>query len=361
MTAASSTSSVAPSGSTSLPPDGRPLQPIPPVRPEGFADPPPGQGLARYQDQPLTWIPCLDHLQCAQVLVPLSYTKPDQQAIMLSLAKRPATAARRLGTLFVNPGGPGVSGIGLVQAFRRDAPAEYDIVGWDPRGVGKSTPVRCFERENLDRYLSMDDSPDDATEVAALITEERSLGQSCLQRSGVLLEHVSTAETVRDLDLLRGLVGDTKINYLGLSYGTRIGALYAQLFPKRVGRLVLDGAVNITGNATLQAQGFERALEDFASWAATQHTELGSTKEEVLLTVTTLLTQLDSKPIMVGARSLTQQLAVTAIVFPLYGQQDAWARLRNALLSAVHDHDGGRLLRLADQFDERSPEGDYGQ
>jgi pimeloyl-ACP methyl ester carboxylesterase len=296
------------------------------------------------------------------VLVPLDYVKPDQQAITLSLAKRPASAGgQRLGTLFVNPGGPGVSGIGLVRAFKGGGLGEYDIVGWDPRGVGQSTPVRCFEREGLDHYLSTDGSPDDGSETEALIMEERSLGQSCLQRSGVLLEHVSTAETVRDLELLRGLVGDAKINYLGFSYGTRIGALYAQLFPKRVGRLVLDGAVNITGSEVDQALGFDRALANFASWCANQRTELGSSEDEVLHTVTTLWRQLDSQPIMVGTRSLTQQLAVTAVVFPLYGQQDAWAALRDALLSAVRDHDGARLLRLADQFDERSANGDYSQ
>jgi pimeloyl-ACP methyl ester carboxylesterase len=361
--AAAPASSPSPSqSSTALPPDGRPLQRIPPVRPAGFADPPPGQGLARYRDQPLAWSPCLDHLECAEVLAPLDYTKPDQQAITLRLAKRPATAGGRpLGTLFVNPGGPGGSGIGLVQAFRRRAPGEYDIVGWDPRGVGMSTPVRCFERESIDRYFATDNSPDNAAETAALITEERSLGQSCLQRSGVLLEHISTAETVRDLDLLRGLIGDTKINYLGFSYGTRIGAIYAQLFPKRVGKMVLDGAVNITGGGVEQAQGFERALANFASWCADQHTQLGGSKDEVLHSVTTLLTQLDSQPIMVGTRSLTQQLAKIAVVYPLYGQQDSWSALRDALLSAVRDHDGARLLRLADQFDERNADGDYGQ
>jgi pimeloyl-ACP methyl ester carboxylesterase len=347
--------------SSALPSDGRPLQPVPPVRPAGFADPPPGQGLARYRDQPLEWAPCLDHLECAGVFAPLDYTKPDQQAITLRLAKRPATAARRLGTLFVNPGGPGGSGIGLVQGFRGGGLAEYDLVGWDPRGVGQSTPVRCFERESLDRYFSVDDSPDDGSETAALITEERSLGQSCLERSGVLLEHVSTEETVRDLDLLRGLVGDAKINYLGLSYGTRIGALYAELFPKRVGRMVLDGAVNITGSKVEQAQGFERALVNFASWAANQHTELGGSKDEVLRTVTALWTQLDRQPIMVGDRSLTQQLAVAAVVLPLYGQQDSWAALRDALLSVVRDHDGARMLRIADLFDERRSDGSYSQ
>jgi pimeloyl-ACP methyl ester carboxylesterase len=344
-----------------LPADGRPLQPIPSVKPDGFVDPPPGKGLARYREQRLSWTPCFDGLQCAKVRVPLDYGQPDRQAISIALAKRPATLSRRLGTLFVNPGGPGGSGISLVRAFRGGGLGEYDIVGWDPRGVGQSTPVQCANGGDLDHYLSMDVSPDDSAELTDLITETRALGRSCLQRSGVLLEYVSTAETVRDLDLLRGLVGDEKINYLGFSYGTKIGAGYAQLFAKRVGRMVLDGAVNISGSDVNQAQGFERALGNFASWCADQHCPLGGTKEEVLHSVAAFLARLDDHPIMVGNRSLTQQLGGTAVVFPLYGQQQAWGVLRDALVAAIRDHDGSRLLRLADQFDERNADGNFGQ
>ena len=120
--------------------------------------------------------------------------------------------------------------VGYVGYFNAAGLESYDIVGWDPRGVGRSTPVNCFGRDDLDRYFSMDNSPDDPGELRARIDVQIEFGQSCLRRSGALLEHVSTIETVRDLDLLRYLVGDSKINYFGSSYGTRIGALYAELF-----------------------------------------------------------------------------------------------------------------------------------
>ena len=177
----------------------------------------------------------------------------------LAVAKRPATSAKRLGSLIINPGGPGGSGVGYVGDFNAAGLERYDIVGWDPRGVGRSTPVTCFGRADLDRYFSMDSSPDDASEWQARIDEQIKFGQSCLRRSGALLEHISTMETVRDLDLLRGLVGDSKINYFGSSYGTRIGALYAEMFPQRVGRMVLDGAVNINSKSKIDQSGRFRA------------------------------------------------------------------------------------------------------
>jgi pimeloyl-ACP methyl ester carboxylesterase len=176
------------------------------------------------------------------MLVPLDYAEPDGTAITLALAKRPAADGRKLGSLIINPGGPGGSGVGYVGAFDAAGLERYDIVGWDPRGVGHSTPVVCFGKNDLDHYFSMDSSPDDAGEWQARIDEQIKFGESCLRRSGALLEHISTIETVRDLDLLRGLVGDSKINYLGSSYGTRIGALYAEMFPHRVGRIVLEDA-----------------------------------------------------------------------------------------------------------------------
>ena len=210
-----SSPSAAASSSPQLPEDGRPLQPIPKVEPAGFSKPPPGTGLARYERQRLDWKACGHGFSCTRMLVPLYYADPDGTAIALAVAKRPATSAKKLGSLIINPGGPGGSGIGYVVAFDAAGLERYDIVGWDPRGVGSSTPVTCFDRADLDRYLSMDSSPDDASEWQARIDEQIKFGQSCLRRSGALLEHISTMETVRDLDLLRGLVGDSKINYLG--------------------------------------------------------------------------------------------------------------------------------------------------
>ena len=161
--------------------------------------------------------PCLNGLECATVLAPLDYTKPDAQALTLSLAKRKATASPRLGTLFLNPGGPGVSGRQLVAGFDGNGLEQYDLIGWDPRGTHDSTPVQCFSRgSDYDRYLSLDVSPDDDAELGVQISADREFGQVCLSKSGSLLQHISTTDTVRDLDLLRGLVGDSKINYLGL-------------------------------------------------------------------------------------------------------------------------------------------------
>ena len=181
---AATTAPPTPPGTPALPPDGRPIQPIPDVRPAGFADPPPGTGLQRYQAQKLEWRECLRELTCARVLVPLDYDKPDEAAITLIMARRAATGPRRLGTLFINPGGPGGSGIEYATFFNNRGLEGYDIVGWDPRGVGASTPVECFGEDDLDRYYAMDASPDDGAELAARIEAVRAFGQSCLERSG---------------------------------------------------------------------------------------------------------------------------------------------------------------------------------
>ncbi len=347
---------------TKLPADGRPLVPVPDVRPKGFVEPPPGEGLVRYQQQLLNWSPCGQGLQCAVAFAPLDYDAPDGTAITLALAKRPATGARRLGSLFVNPGGPGGSGIDYAASFNTGGLEDYDIVGWDPRGVKRSTPVTCFEGADLDRYFSIDTSPDDSAELQQLIAERRAFGRSCLGRSGALLEHISTTETVRDLDLLRGLVGDAKINYFGSSYGTRIGSLYAQLFTDHVGRMVLDGAVSLDPDPAIsQLEGFERALDHFADWCVGQQCRLGASRAAVLKTIKTFLEQLDQQPLSVEGRTLSQQQGVDAVFFPMYGGEQGWGALRDAITPAVFDNDGRAMLRLSDAANERSGDGSYGQ
>ncbi|WP_375426608.1 alpha/beta hydrolase [uncultured Friedmanniella sp.] len=339
---------------------GRPVQPVPDVRPAGFTDPPAGSGLDRYRRQALRWRPCAKGVSCASVLAPLDYADPDGTAITLALAKRDATAPDRLGTLFVNPGGPGGSGRGYAAGFNAKGLERYDVVGWDPRGVGASTPVTCFGSAELDRYFSVDVSPDDAAEEQRLQAENYAFGTSCLARSGSLLEHISTAATVQDLDLLRGLVGDARLNYLGASYGTQIGALYAQTYPDHVGHLVLDGAVNISGDKVSQIEGFERALTHFAAWAATAAGRpLGAGQTEVLSRVRTLLTGLDGRPLPVGDRQLSQAQGVQGVVDPLY-ERDDWPRLLKALETAEKGN-GRDLLELADAGNFRSSNGTYGQ
>ena len=348
--------------SSATPTGGRPEQPVPRVAPGGFQDPPPGTGIDRYQSQKLDWRPCGNDLTCTLIRAPLDYAEPDGTALTLALARRPAIGSRRLGTLFINPGGPGGSGTSYVGYFDATGLADYDIVGWDPRGVGASTPVGCMGPADLDRYYALDASPDDASEQRIRLAAVQAFGQSCLQRSGELLEHISTVETVRDLELLRHLVGDAKINYFGSSYGTRIGSLYAELYPALVGRMVLDGSVNISGEDTItQTEGFERALNNFAGWCAAENCRLGDSRAEVLRRVKSYLDQLDQRPVKVGTRTLTQQLGVEAVYYSMYGGRRSWGQLRDSLVAAIFDGNARGLLALGDRSNFRRDDGSYDQ
>ncbi len=350
------------SSATPGPVAGRPVQPVPDVRPAGFVSPPPGQGLQRYLGQRVTWSDCGKGLRCAAVLAPLDYADPDGEAITLAVAKRPASAKPAAGSLFINPGGPGGSGVEYVGYFKVDGIERFDVVGWDPRGTGQSTPVQCANGKAMDAYTSVDVTPDDAAEEKELTQAQLDFGRGCLARSGALLEHISTTETVKDLDLLRHLVGDAKLSYFGSSYGTKIGALYAQLFPATVGRMVLDGAVNITGKKDVsQLDGFERALGNFATWCAEQRCKLGSSKAEVERSISDLLERLDEKPINGGRAPLTQQLGLTGILAVLYENEEGWKYLRQGLELAAFDDDGRYLMYFADQYNQRGNDGTYGQ
>jgi pimeloyl-ACP methyl ester carboxylesterase len=187
--------------------------------------------------------------QTATLEVPVDYDDPDGPTFELFVTRHLAEdQANKIGSLLVNPGGPGFGGseFGLYayQIYGQPLLDNFDIVGWDPRGTNDSTPVTCFGAKDTDAFTELDSSPDDAVETDALIIGTYEFAKSCWQHSGDLLEHISTVDTVRDLDLMRALVGDQKLSYLGYSYGTQIGAVYADLFPQRTGRLVLDAAVD---------------------------------------------------------------------------------------------------------------------
>ncbi|MFZ1411246.1 MAG: alpha/beta hydrolase [Micropruina sp.] len=327
--------------------------------PAGAVEAPPGEGLAAYLEQKVTWTSC-GEFDCAEIAVPLDYANPGEQAITLSMARRPASRTPKLGTLFINPGGPGASGKALLGGFAKRGLEQYDIVGWDPRGTGDSTPVRCFGPAETDELNALDASPDNDTEIDAAIMGSYEFGQSCWENSGALLEHISTIDTVRDLDLLRELAGDDTLRYLGYSYGTDIGATYAELFPHRVGRLVLDAAVDITDDDTvIQAMGFDLALGNFATWCAGQNCQLGSSKAEVLSTITDLLDELDADPLTVEDRVLTQTLATVGIAAYLYGGVPAWQALARDIDAATRGN-GARLLSASDSLNDRNQDGSYG-
>lgn len=319
---------------------------------------------ASYYDQKLSWTDCSEFGQayeCATLKVPLDYASPDA-SIGLSVLKRPADGKTGgLGALVINPGGPGGSGVDYAKfasnVFSAGITARYDVVGFDPRGVGRSAPIRCLDNRQTDMWLSMDDTPDTSTEVTKLAVFDKMFARACKTNTGALLAHVSTVEAAADMDLLRAALGEKKLTYFGASYGTLLGATYAQEFPDRVGRFVLDGAVSPTATADeaakAQAAGFETALNAFIADCLKDSCPLGNSASVARAKVASFLDGLDKTPLPTGSsRLLTQQLGETAIVAALYSRSD-WVVLRLALIRAF-DGNGGGLLDLADGYSGRA-------
>ncbi|MDR1834170.1 MAG: alpha/beta hydrolase [Propionibacteriaceae bacterium] len=342
----------------------RPTYAEPTVTIKGFKAAP-GADLASYLAQKVTWKACgakSPKTTCAKVLVPLDYANPGGQAITIAMRKRPATKKPRLGTLFINPGGPGGSGKDLVPAFQRDGLEQYDIVGWDPRGVGDSTPVVCEAGDKMDALYALDLSPDSEAERAKLLKASRQFAKSCWDKNGSYLNYVGTQDTVRDLDFLRQLLGNAKLNYFGYSYGTQIGAYYAQMFGKNTGRMVLDAAVNITGNEdVIQQMGFDTALKNFASWCAKSKCGLGKTQTAVISKLKKFLKQLDAKPMKISgmSRKLTESMAALGIGYMLYLGEFGWVYLGLYVEAALQGY-GEYLLWAGDQLNDRRDDGTYG-
>jgi len=337
--------------------------------PAGVTDPATDPKLAQYYKQRVVWTGCGGGYQCTKVTVPLDWAKPAGPTIKIAMTKLPATGTK-LGSLLINPGGPGASGIEYAreasQAFGEALLRKYDIVGFDPRGVGQSDPVKCLPDSQLDAYVAADATPDDQAEIDSSVAESKMFAAACEQNTGSLLDHVDTMSTVRDLDVLRAAVGDDVLTYHGASYGTYIGAWYAQLFPWRVGRMVLDGAIDPSLTAKQyvagQAEGFSRALKAFVQDCQSQSDcPLRGSLQSGLNQVGALVTQTDSKPLRTNdpKRPLTQALMVTGIAQALYAKQ-LWPALTNGLTNALQG-DGNGLLQLADTYLERDSKGHYGQ
>jgi pimeloyl-ACP methyl ester carboxylesterase len=333
------------------------------------ATPVPGDdaALAAYYDQPVDWQPCGAPAVCATINVPLDYRKPEGKQIELSLLKMPATGQSQ-GSLLVNPGGPGVSGKDYARnadAYFTDAvTSTYDIVGWDPRGVGDSTAVSCIDDAQLDTLIAADGTPDNPQEVNRLRSLARGFVAGCVKESGGLLAHLGTADSAQDMDVIRAVLGEDQLDYFGASYGTLLGATYADQFPDRVGRFVLDGAVDPKIDSEelgrLQAVGFETAFDAFVQDCLKRTgCPVGPTLAEARQQVTSLLQQADANPLPTGtSRALTESLATTGIFSALYSQQYGWPALRVGLQQALNG-DGSVLLKLADIYTERNQDGTF--
>ena len=319
--------------------------------------------------QDLEWGECGDGGEglggeCSAVQVPIDYDDPSAGDTFIALVRMPASGDAQ-GTLFVNPGGPGESGVEFAPGWSLlldpEVTAAYDVVGFDPRGVGASDPLECLDTAALDEFIAFDptpETPEEIDEFAALLV---GMGEGCEQDAGALASHVTTVETARDLDVLRAVVGDDQLNYYGASYGTYLGATYAALFPDNVGRLVLDGAVDpeipFSELWLGYAGGFEVALASYAdNCVADGACPLGSTPDEVIASVQDLFAQVDEEPLLTSDpdRPITQALAFWGVVTPL-SVEEAWPLLTDAVLSAQTGN-GDSLLALADLSTGRDAE-----
>ena len=357
------------SGCSLLP--GGDSQPAVTPLPSTARTPPSGsEALAKFYGRNLDWKGCGPG-QCAGLSVPMDYAKPDGETITIQVLRMRATKkSQRLGSLVVNPGGPGASGIDYARAadviVGKPVRQRFDVVGFDPRGVQRSSPVDCLSDEEMDDFLAQDPTPDDSAEAEKYLGSMKVLGDGCLQRTGPLLSHISTEETAKDLDILRSALGDAKLNYLGKSYGTQLGAVYAGLFPQLVGRFVLDGLLppDLTWEETAvgQAEGFERAAHAWARDCVKRGgCPLGDSESEVMSGLGDLLKRLDTTPVPMrdGRESeLTEGWATVGVAQAMYDTR-LWKPLTEALRQVVTQDNGTKLMLLSDQYAWRSPTGKY--
>ncbi|MGW4549431.1 alpha/beta hydrolase [Streptomyces violaceorubidus] len=302
--------------------------------------------------------------QCATLRTPLDWNDPSGAAMDLALirARTSGDPDDRIGSLLFNFGGPGGSGVATLPGLAPDYEklrTRYDLVSFDPRGVGNSHGVRCPDA-GLPDEDEIDDTPDDgAEETDALVRFHQKTAAACAKSSGDVLPHVGTTQAARDMDLLRQVLGDDRLHYFGISYGTELGGVYAHLFPERVGRAVFDGVVDPTHDrmeeALAQAGGFQLAFEHFAAWCARQGCALGDGTEDIVDLVVGLETALDDTPLTTDGGSLDGDALVDAVSGALY-RQDYWPALRVALEAAADDN-GEILQDLAEALGQHGTDG----
>lgn len=356
--------------------------------------------LTSFYNQELTWANCDDGsiATCATLTVPLDYNAPDGQTITLALKRvRAADGNAEKGTLFTNPGGPGNSGVGSVEGTARSLATkvrgQYDIIGFDPRGVGQSEPLSCAgqnagngdaapvqqgginDEQPADAAAVQGENPDDgaadeddltpwadaqATDAATFESRGAAVSANCAQNSSVpeILDHMDTATAARDMDVMRGVMGDSKLNYLGVSYGTYLGATYLDLFPTRGGRIILDSAMDPSiSRAQIHADNMEHnenALRSYVdsclAGTAGDGCPLSGTSDEAMAQLQTFLEGLDDKPLPMTANNgrettLGHAQAQTYIRFISNRRQEYWSYLTSALAQAMNDGNGTMLYQ----------------
>lgn len=335
-------------------------------------DPADDPAYAAYYQQDIEWGPCEGieqydasiELQCGTVTVPLAWDDPEAGDIDLAVAQQPA-GGEATGSLLLNPGGPGGSGVDFTGSasylFSPEVQESYDLVGFDPRGVSRSAGIECLSDEETDEYRASTVEPGttEATDEIGRIAE------ACEANSGEVLPYLDTYSVARDLDVLRAALDSEQLDYFGFSYGTYLGATYADLYPDRVGRFVLDGALDpsITADelSAGQAEGFEQATESFLADCLSRGDEcpfkgeLADAKQQLHSFFDTV----DAEPLDTGDpdRPLTEALARSAVLMVLY--DDAYWQLGREGLSAAMEGDGAQLLQFSDISAGRNSDGTY--
>jgi len=352
---------------TAASPTASPSTTSPPPTSPPSTSPPSTSGPGGSAQAPVTWRSCEAGFECATLAVPRVAAEPGKGLLDLALTRRPAgDPGQRIGSLVVNPGGPGASAVDYLQGAWKQIPAgvraRFDLVAFDPRGVSRSAPVRCGTTAELDRYFAIDPTPDDAAELGGLQVATERLVAGCQERSGDTLPYVSTADAAADLDAVRVAVGDEALTYLGYSYGTALGAAYLDRFPTKVRAMVLDGGLDptLSWDQLLEGQsaGFDRALEAFL--ANCERTRCAFRKKvtgPLGGAYDQLAARIDVSPIPgEGPRTVGPGEFSLGVGAGLYSKENGWPAIAAALADAV-DGDGGVLLQLNDSYLERTGKG----
>jgi pimeloyl-ACP methyl ester carboxylesterase len=327
-------------------------------------------------DPTLAWSDCGDGFQCATLNVPVDWNNPSGENVGIALTRLPALVPdQRVGSLVLNYGGPGSSGIehlrttfGRLPQTVRD---RFDVVTFDPRGTGASRPVDCVDDAFLDQSATLAAVPTTAEQLDAVHQYNAQFAAGCIQRMGAYAGQVGTRNTARDMEAIRIALGDSKLTYVGFSYGAALGAAYAQMFPASVGRLVLDGPpdywINSRDYAYRQAKGFMDALSGFLDWCAQSGCSLaasGNPRDQL----NQLIARVEQQPIdgsyvdssgVTRNGQLTGSLLENAVLSLLYDRSRGWPLLADALSQAANTGRASSLLAYADQWVGRASDGHW--
>jgi pimeloyl-ACP methyl ester carboxylesterase len=321
---------------------------------------------------PIEWKACegstSTEVECGNIEVPFDYSDPDQGSFVLYVKKHNAASpADRIGSMMVNPGGPGFGGSSLADDaeyyFSQDLIDRFDIIAWDPRGTGESTPaVDCVD--TFDEYFGLDSPPETPEEKQALIDASQAFNDKCAENSGTILPYISTRASAQDINSLRLALGEEKVSFFGFSYGSELGTTWATMFPETVRAIVVDGAVDPNASSIQegmnQAKGFEGQLATFLKQCSERTTCEFHNNGDAEAAFDKLVLDIDAKPLEVSKdrTPVTQGVLFTAVAQAMYSDY-YWPQLSEAL-SAAQNGDGKGILQLYDDYYQRKADGTYG-